>query len=300
MTLQNARQVLALAVLLILAVGLGSISMAPAASAEPGMLRSDWIKGHASRVRLVAGRMDDGKAQFSANGLVAGVEIELDNGWKTYWQNPGEAGGVPPVFDFGKSQNLAEAKVLYPAPKRLKDKMGDSIGYKYHVVFPVLVTPKNASEPVDLKVDFAFGVCADICIPAEASMQLKVPTDMSRKMPRAIAAALDYVPRAFKSADKGGPKLLAFTAEFSGKTPNVVLDVSFPGGAEDGDVFAIAPDGIYFPMPKRVKGPDDAADVARFHVDLREAFDLEELKGKTISLTMVGADGQSKTDVILQ
>lgn len=300
MTLQNADRVLALTGFLALILAIAAMSMTSAANAEPGMLRSDWIKGHASRVRLVAGRMEDGKVQAGANGLVAGVEIELDNGWKTYWQNPGEAGGVPPVFDFGKSHNLAEAKVLYPAPKRLTDKTGDSIGYKYHVVFPVLVTPKNASEPVDLKVDFAFGVCADICIPAEASMQLKVPTDMSRKMPREIVTALDYVPREANSADTNGPKLLASKADFSGKTPSVVLDVAFPGGAEDGDVFAMAPDGIYFPMPKRVKGPDDAADVARFHVDLREAFDLEELKGKTISLTMVGADGQSKTEVVLQ
>lgn len=62
---------LALAVLTI-----GALSMLPAGSAAED-LSSDWAQGHNSRVRLIAG-----------DGL-AGVELQMPVGWKTYWRNPG-------------------------------------------------------------------------------------------------------------------------------------------------------------------------------------------------------------------
>src|SRR5436309_312013 len=81
---------------------------------------------------------------LAGNGI-AGVELQLPEGWKTYWRTPGDAGGVPPTFDWSKSDNLASVKVLYPAPKRFSDRAGDTVGYKGTVVFPVEVIPKDAS-----------------------------------------------------------------------------------------------------------------------------------------------------------
>src|SRR6185503_19169941 len=81
-------------------------------------LESQWVDGHNSGGRVISG------------GGIAGVELELPEGWKTYWRYPGEAGGVAPVFDWSQSTNLESAQVLYPAPKRFTDKSGDTIGYK--------------------------------------------------------------------------------------------------------------------------------------------------------------------------
>ncbi|HYP58178.1 MAG TPA: hypothetical protein VEQ35_07830, partial [Beijerinckia sp.] len=47
-----------------------------------------------------------------------GVQILLAPGALTYWRVPGEA-GVPPVFSFAGSENVARAEVLYPAPERI-------------------------------------------------------------------------------------------------------------------------------------------------------------------------------------
>src|SRR4051812_40829530 len=54
--------------------------------AGAGAASSDWVEGHNSRARLVAG-----------NGIAA-VELQMPEGWKTYWRTPGDAGGVPPSF----------------------------------------------------------------------------------------------------------------------------------------------------------------------------------------------------------
>ena len=110
-----------------------------------GELASAWTSDRTeTKSRLVAG--------ISGGKPVAGVEIALDEGWKTYWRFPGEAGGVPPSFDWAKSDNVASVTVLYPAPKRLTDKAGDTLGYKSSVVFPVLVEPKDATKPVTLRL----------------------------------------------------------------------------------------------------------------------------------------------------
>ena len=54
----------------------------------------------------------------AAGQIGGGIEIALEPGWYTYWRNPGEA-GVPPVFDFSGSENVASVDVMYPAPDAL-------------------------------------------------------------------------------------------------------------------------------------------------------------------------------------
>src|SRR5215813_6075025 len=84
---------------------------------------SSWDGDARSAVRLVAG------SRTSSGPLRAGVEVRLADGWKTYWRYPGDS-GVPPIFDFSKSENIKFASVLWPAPHRFSDGGGASIGYK--------------------------------------------------------------------------------------------------------------------------------------------------------------------------
>ena len=77
---------------------------------------SAWIASNNSKVRLVSGTVTiDGKPS-----MIAGVQLRMEPGWKTYWRNPGDS-GVPPSFDFKGSTNLKQAEVLYPAPHRFAD-----------------------------------------------------------------------------------------------------------------------------------------------------------------------------------
>lgn len=286
---------LAGSIFLVLMVGGSGDVLAQAAG---GGLESDWVNGHASRVRLVAGRKKGAAAD--AETIIAGVEIELDPGWKTYWRNPGDAGGVPPRLDFSKSSNVGETKVLYPAPKRLTDKSGETIGYKGFVVFPVKINPADRSKPVDVKVDFEFGVCADICIPAQAELSLTIPNEVSASVSDDVIEAMARVPRNAEDRQAGDPKLVASSIVLEGEAPRIVLDVDFPGGAKKGDVFGEAAPGIYLPMAHRSKEATGDERMARFVIDLREAFDVAELKGQTVTLTMVGPQGQSERQLVLK
>ena len=57
-------------------------------------------------------------------------------------------------------------------PSRLHEPGAETIGYKNSVLFPVEVVPKDARQPVDLALTLEFGVCREICIPAEAKFSL--------------------------------------------------------------------------------------------------------------------------------
>jgi DsbC/DsbD-like thiol-disulfide interchange protein len=149
---------------------LGFLFLAGVLSAEAAedAAVTPWVEAQAARVRLLAGADQPGK------GVLAGVEIVMAEGWKTYWRNPGEA-GVPPNFDWSGSSNTASIKVDYPAPMRISDPAAEMIGYKTSVLFPISIMPQVPGEPVDLRLALEFAVCREICIPAQAALELKLP-----------------------------------------------------------------------------------------------------------------------------
>jgi len=261
------------------AVLLGIALCIPQAWAE-AQLSSDWAEGHSSRARLIAGEK------------VAGVEVEMADGWKTYWRNPGDAGGVPPAFDWSKSSNLAAAKVLYPAPKRFHDSAGDTVGYKGTVVFPVELTPKDPAKPIDLKLQLDYGVCREICIPAEAALSLAIAPMESHAVPSELADALKRVPAPEASRRPGDPVLKRVVSEFAGPKPRLVLEAQFPNGAAHADIFIEAPDGLYVPLPKKVS--DDGAGNLTFAIDLGDDVDPNDLKNEKLTATLVSDAGQSE------
>src|SRR5690606_17942397 len=95
-------------------------------------------------------------------------------GWKTYWRTPGDAGGLPPAFDWSASSNLASASVLFPAPSRFTDKSGNTIGYKGRVIFPVEIKPEDDAKPVSLKLAMQYGICKEVCIPVDANLEIEL------------------------------------------------------------------------------------------------------------------------------
>ncbi|WP_170151542.1 protein-disulfide reductase DsbD domain-containing protein [Microvirga subterranea] len=136
-------------------------------------------------MRLIAGGLDG--AQH-----LAGIEITLDPGFKTYWRTPGDS-GLPPNFDWSGSENVATVELRWPAPKRQEDAGGVAYVYGGNLVLPVLVTPRERDKPVNLRLAIDYGVCKDICIPARAELSEALPADGAHR--DAIEGALAHVPR---------------------------------------------------------------------------------------------------------
>jgi DsbC/DsbD-like thiol-disulfide interchange protein len=255
---------------------------------------SPWVQASKAKARLVTGGASEG-----AGSVQAFVEIELEPGWKTYWRTPGDAGGLPPSFDWSKSTNLASADVTFPAPQRFTDKSGSTIGYKNELVLPVMLKPERADAPISLVVGLSYGICKDICIPVEAELALEVPTDETNPTPAEARQALDRVPRAQDKLAPGDPVLVKATSVLDGAAPKITIEARFPKGAAAADAFLEAPDGLFLPLPELI-GDVDAGGAATFEAPLGKDVDLVALKGKPVTVTLVSETGASFATFVAQ
>ena len=231
---------------------------------------SAWDGDQRAAVRLIAG---------AQRGAVhrAGIEIRLAPGWKTYWRYPGDS-GIPPRFDFSNSKNVKSVTVRYPAPHRLADESGTSIGYKNGVVFPLEIVPQNAAQPVMLAVKVDYAVCEKICIPAEGKAELNV-TGKPGAQDGWLKQNEALVPVAAKIGEGGTLAVRAVKRE----DKRILVDVAAPGALE---LFAEGPAADWaLPVPAPVDGAP--AGQQRF------AFELDGLPpntrpdGATLMLTAV-------------
>ena len=141
-----------------------------------------------AEARLLAGRAEPGGARM------AGLAIQLEPGWKTYWRSPGPA-GVPPVFDWSRSENLASAEVLWPRPEVIESFGLESLGYAEGVIFPVRLVPEDPARPMEVALDLAIGVCRDLCVLEETTVTARLAPDAPEEGAVLVAAAEAAVPR---------------------------------------------------------------------------------------------------------
>jgi DsbC/DsbD-like thiol-disulfide interchange protein len=235
-----------------------------------------WDGDSRSAARLVAG------SQRAADGaLRAGIEIRLKAGWHTYWRYPGDA-GVPPKFDFGASQNLKRAVALWPAPQRIVEAGGSTLGYSNDVIFPVRVEPVDAKKPVLLRLKLDYAICEKLCVPAEATVELTLGTfKRSTSGDAALAAAETRVPRVAKLG-AGGPLAITAVRREDSKPPRVVVDVTAPSDAVD--LFAEGPTAQWaLPVPTKIDGAP--AGQQRFAFELDGLPPGESDRGALLTLT---------------
>src|SRR5579863_7788822 len=217
---------------------------------------SPWQKGSHAAVRLLAGSR-------SGPVLLGGVAIQLDPGWKTYWRTSGDS-GVPPRFDFTKSENVEAVTVLWPAPTKFDDGAGGhSLGYHDQIVLPLRIVAKNADKPVTLRAAINYAVCDKLCIPVEADPELAF-TSVASTEDNALFAALDTVP---KPANVGDPNPLTIRDGKRDGKSTVLVDVVAPPDAVPIDLFVEGPTPDWgLPVPKLLEhGPPG---VKRFGFEL--------------------------------
>jgi DsbC/DsbD-like thiol-disulfide interchange protein len=232
---------------------------------------SPWSGDPHSAARLIAG----------ATKQRAGVELKLAAGWKTYWRYPGDS-GVPPHFDFSASRNVKSVTVRWPAPQRLADESGVTIGYKHDVVFPLEIVPEDTTQPVLLRLKLEYGVCRKICAPADASGELTLDGSPGAFADR-VAAGDARIPRRIEVGAGDALSIRAVRRE----GPKVVVDIAAPDGA-DTDLFAEGPTPDWaLPVPTRMP---DAGRLQRFAFDLDGLPPNSKATDAVLTLTAVAGD----------
>ncbi|UVF18628.1 protein-disulfide reductase DsbD family protein [Microvirga terrae] len=236
-------------------------------------------QGFHSRARLISGGQQ-------GDVWLAGIEIALDPGFKTYWRNPGDS-GLPPRFDWTGSENVAGTEIRYPAPTRHEDAAGVAYVYGKKVVLPVLVRAQDRTKPVRLVLAAEYGVCKDICIPARADLSLDLTAGGQDR--DAIEAAIAKVPR---PQPLGAPADLAVLSvePATRDKPAYSVTVRAPEGAKP-SLFAEGPENWIVSTSL----PDHAN---RFTVTVEDK-PKEAAAAVPLRLTLVAGGKSVETDVSL-
>ena len=219
------------------------------------------------KVSLLSGSQDGDVWQ-------AGILVELEPDWKTYWRVPGDT-GIPPQFDWAGSENSEAIEVGFPVPSRFNDGGGESIGYRDKVLFPVSVRPKKADEAVHLQLDMFFAVCKGICIPAKAKADLLLNsstvnpelTNWQQRVPRIVAMG-------------ESPTVTAARIEMPQGKPTLVLHLTKPAQ----DIFVESETTAYFGKPQFDVAPEEA------WLPIWNLDDPEKLRGVPLRITLSFGD----------
>ena len=130
-----------------------------------------------AEVSLVAGP----GAMVPGEPFLVGLSFDLDDGWHTYWKNPGDAGAAPTV-EWTLPAGYEAGPLLFPVP--IVFDAGGITGYGYadEVTYLTRISPpENAKLAGEITAKVDYLVCDDsVCLPGKAELRLPLPVPGDR------------------------------------------------------------------------------------------------------------------------
>lgn len=155
--------------------------------------------------------------------LVA-VRLRMDEGWHTYWKNPGDA-GLPTTVTWELPAGFSAGPIRWPVPRLFREQDFSTYGYEEEALLVVEMTP-----PADLETGTMFTLRARVswlacrveCLPGWAALSLNMPATEGEPV-TGRAAVFDAALASMPMEDPA----VAFTASLAGGA--LVLRAVVPG-----------------------------------------------------------------------
>lgn len=153
------------------------------------------------------------------------IALDLQSGWHTYWQYPGDS-GLPPKVTWNLPPGWTIETMEFSVPHQFSEP-GDMIiyGYEKQQLLRAMITPPKdlpKDQIFDLKASLTWLACKELCVPGSADVSLRVlgPTEG----PTSISWQSAIVPKGdwplsgkpsfpVSISGKNGTKLISFTGE---------------------------------------------------------------------------------------
>ena len=120
-----------------------------------------------------------------------------------------------------------------------------------HVVFPLRIGASDVTKPSSLHVKAGYAVCREICLPAQADLELALSGKTGAEEPQLIAVEM-RVPRRVPLGAGAGIAIRSVRRENSAGGKRVVFEVAAPQGAAI-DLFVEGPvPGWTLPLPQEI------------------------------------------------
>jgi thiol:disulfide interchange protein/DsbC/DsbD-like thiol-disulfide interchange protein len=163
--------------------------------------------------------------------VTVALRLDHEDHWHSYWLNAGT--GYPTSLKWKLPAGWTASSLQWPVPHVVRDTSGmiTGNGYEGVVYLPVTLTPPadlKPGETVTVSAEAKWLMCAEVCVPGKASLELSLPVRAGSPGPSADAAdisqALDALPREIPG--------LSASATLAGKTITLRLvsaaDVPLP------------------------------------------------------------------------
>jgi thiol:disulfide interchange protein DsbD len=195
--------------------------------------------------------------------FMVALELDIRDGWHTYWRNPGDS-GEPTKLVWQLPPGFTAGDIVWTTPHRFEIAPLVNYGYAKHAVHMVQITaPKDlkAGTSVSLAAKASWLVCSDVCIPEDANLQLTLPVSAQAGGVDPASAALFTTARselpsaqpAPTSARIQGDKLIITLGQDWGAALSQITSLAF---------YPYDEGGIEYAAPQTLTRTQDAVELA--------------------------------------
>ncbi len=158
--------------------------------------------------------------------ILAGVRLEMDPGWHTYWKNPGTS-GMATKIDWDLPAGVTAGEILWPLPEKLTEAGFTTYAYTREVVLlvPLTLSKDVAPGTLPLKAAVSWLECQELCLPGDAQISAALPVGQPGR-PSASAALL--ASWAAKTPDRAGAPRVTGSWESSADSDTRQLALAWP------------------------------------------------------------------------
>ena len=104
------------------------------------------------------------------------VRLDMDQGWHTYYKNPGDS-GLPTKISWKLPAGFEAGKIQWPKPKKITESAITNYIYEDRVDLAVRIAPPAnlKEETVNLSAKVSWLECKDACVPGSSEVRLTLP-----------------------------------------------------------------------------------------------------------------------------
>ena len=106
-----------------------------------------------------------------------GILLTIEDGWHTYWKNPGDA-GIPTTIEWRLPEGWVAGPTKWPFPRKFDEADIITYGYQKEAFLITDVKAPDSAEnarPAELAVHLEWLVCREGCLAGRADLSLELP-----------------------------------------------------------------------------------------------------------------------------
>ena len=114
--------------------------------------------------------------------VLAGIQMEMEPGWHTYWKNPGESGQATEI-KWTLPPGVTAGEIQWPLPNKLPPAEVTTYGYEGKIILlvPLTLASNVSAGPVEITAKVSWLECKEACVPAKATLQATLQVGQETK-----------------------------------------------------------------------------------------------------------------------